>query len=255
MNSLPAHPVDQSLPPVALVHGWGSSYDRTWRGTWLEGELLARGRTLIPVALPGHNPAVTSARPEDYAEIANQLWRMLEDHGCLDAVGFSLGGKLLLRLAAEHPSRFRRLVTAGVGENLFSVENGEMVSAALFHGIPEGAPDGLRQVVEEALASGNDLSAMAAVICRPPRPFDAGLLAKITAEVVMVAGENDDIARSPDAVTRSLPNGRLVLIPGLGHVETPAARAVQECALTFLSEERGCPAQALPQPKPERQHP
>lgn len=239
MNSLPAHPVDQSLPPVALVHGWGSSYDRTWRGTWLEGELVAQGRTVIPVALPGHSPAVTSTRPEDYAEIADQLWRMLEHHGCLDGVGFSLGGKLLLRLAAEYPARFRRLVIAGVGENLFSVENGEAVSSALLHGIPEGAPPGLRQVVEEALASGNDLSAMAAVICRPPRAFDVGLLARITAEVLMVAGENDDIARSPDAVTRLLPNGRQVMIPGLGHVETPALRDVQECALTFLSNEQG----------------
>ncbi|MCO4273812.1 alpha/beta hydrolase [Pseudarthrobacter sp. HLT3-5] len=234
MNSLSAHTVDQSLPPVALVHGWGSSYDRTWRGTWLEGELLARGRTVIPVALPGHSPVLTSARPEDYAEIADQLWRMLEHLGCLDGVGFSLGGKLLLRLAAEHPTRFRRLVIAGVGENLFSVEKGEAVSSALLHGIPQGAPHGLRQVVEEALASGNDLSAMAAVISRPPRTFEVGLLARITAEVLMVAGENDDIARSPDPVTRSLPNGRQILIPALGHVETPALREVQECALTFL---------------------
>lgn len=238
MNAVSAHHVDQSLPPVALVHGWGSSYDRTWRGTWLERELRVQGRTVIPVALPGHSPAVTSARPEDYAEIADQLWRTLEHHGCLDGVGFSLGGKLLLRLAAEHPAHFRRLVIAGVGENLFSVENGEVVSAALFHGVPQGAPDGLRQVVEEALASGNDLSAMAAVICRPPRTFDAALLAKITAEVLMVAGENDDIARSPDTVTRLLPGGRQILIPGLGHAETPALQEVQECALTFLSTEQ-----------------
>jgi pimeloyl-ACP methyl ester carboxylesterase len=239
MNAASAHHVDQGPPPVALVHGWGSSYDRTWRGTWLERELRAQGRTVIPVALPGHSPAVASARPEDYAEIADQLWRTLEHHGCLDCVGFSLGGKLLLRLAAEHPAHFRRLVIAGVGENLFSVENGEVVSTALFHGVPHGAPDGLRQVVEEALASGNDLSAMAAVICRPPRTFDAALLAKITAEVLMVAGENDGIARSPDAVTRLLPKGRQILIPGLGHVETPALREVQECALTFLSNQQG----------------
>lgn len=235
MIALPSHPVDQSLPPVALVHGWGSSYDRTWRGTGLERGLLAQGRTVIPVALPGHSPAVTSARPEDYADIADQLWHTLQHHGCLDAVGFSLGGKLLLRLAAEHPTHFRRLVIAGVGENLFSVENGEVVSTALFHGVPQGAPHGLRQVVEEALASGNDLRAMAAVICRPLRTFDKALLARITAEVLMIAGENDNIARSPDAVTRLLPNGRQILIPGLGHVETPALRDVQECALTFLS--------------------
>ncbi|WP_458779840.1 alpha/beta fold hydrolase [Arthrobacter sp. D3-16] len=238
MNAVSAHHVDQSLPPVALVHGWGSSYDRTWRGTWLERELRAQGRTVIPVALPGHSPDVASARPEDYAEIADQLWRTLEHRGCLDGVGFSLGGKLLLRLAAEHPTYFRRLVIAGVGENLFSVENGEVVSTALFHGVPHGAPDGLRQVVEEALASGNDLSAMAAVICRPPQTFDEELLARITADVLMVAGEDDDIARSPDAVTRLLPNGRQILIPGLGHVETPALREVQERALTFLSNEQ-----------------
>ncbi len=82
MNAMPIQREEQSLPPVALVHGWGgSSYDRTWRGgTWLEGELLAQGRTLIPVALPGHSPGVTSDRPTDYAEIADQVWCTLERH-------------------------------------------------------------------------------------------------------------------------------------------------------------------------------
>lgn len=37
----------------------------------------------------------------------------------VDAIGFSLGARTLLALALDHPDRFRRIVLAGVGDNLF----------------------------------------------------------------------------------------------------------------------------------------
>lgn len=222
------------LPPVVLAHGWGGSYDGTWRGSRLESELVAAGRTVVAVDLPGHGLGPSSHDPADYADIAEQLWARLPQDGPLDAVGYSLGGKLLLRLAAEHPRRFRRLAILGVGQNAFVPENGELIATALSHGTPDSAPEGLRTLLEEVRSSGNDPHALAAVIRRPPRVLDLPALAGIEAEVLLVVGEDDDVAGAPDALAGGLPHNRLLRLPGLGHSATPTARAAQQAAAAFL---------------------
>lgn len=155
-------------PPVVLAHGWGGSYDQTWRGSGLESDLTAAGRIVLTVDLPGHGRRPCSHRPADYSDIAEQLWACLPQAEQLDAVGYSLGGKLLLRLAAEHPGSFRRLVILGVGQNAFVPEDGELLATALLQGIPDHAPESLRTLLEEVRCSGNDLESLAAVIQRPP---------------------------------------------------------------------------------------
>lgn len=222
------------LPPVVLAHGWGGSYDGTWRGSWLESELVATGRTVVAVDLPGHGPGPSSHHPADYADIAEQLGAALPQEERLDAVGFSLGGKLLLRVAAEHPHRFRRLVILGVGQNAFEPENGELIASALVDGTPGSAPAGVRTLVEEVRASGNDLRSLAAVIRRPPRVLDPPTLSRIEADVLLVVGEHDDIAGATDGLAAGLPHHRLVRVPGLGHSATPGMREVQHAAAVFL---------------------
>jgi len=112
--------------PVVLLHGWGGTYQTTWSGSVLERRLRAAGRTVAGLDLPGHGPGPVSHEPKDYELIASQLAMILPHAVVMDGVGFSLGGKLLLQLAAGHPGRFRRLVIGGVGANLFRPENGEV---------------------------------------------------------------------------------------------------------------------------------
>ncbi|GAA3543047.1 alpha/beta hydrolase [Amycolatopsis ultiminotia] len=222
------------LPPVVLTHGWGGSAARTWRGSLLESALVDAGRTVVAVDLPGHGPGRASHDPGDYADLAEQLSATLPSRRPLDAVGFSLGGKLLLRLAADAPGRFRRLVILGVGHNAFAPENAELIATALLDGTPDGAPEEFRTLMTEARTSGNDPHALAAVIRRPTRLLDHAALQRIEAQVLLVVGEDDPIAGPPDELAAALPTGRLVRIPGLGHCATPAAPQVQDAVATFL---------------------
>ena len=119
---------DPDPTPVVLLHGWGGSYAATWRNSTLEHSLRAAGRQVIELDLPGHGTGPVSHEPSDYEFIADLVAESLPADSVLDAIGFSLGGKLLLQLAAEQPARFRRLAVGGVGGNLFRPEAGEAMA-------------------------------------------------------------------------------------------------------------------------------
>ncbi|WP_103348891.1 alpha/beta fold hydrolase [Amycolatopsis sp. CA-128772] len=223
-------------PPVALVHGWGGTYRSTWSGSALERSLFRAGRTVLGVDLPGHGRTPAAHDPRAYADIAEQLHARLPAGRGIDAVGFSLGGKLLLHLAARDPERFRRLVIAGVGANLFRPEYGQAVSAALLGGLPDGAPASLRAVITHALASGNDPRALSAVIRRPSRVLDPVEIAGIQAKLLIVAGSDDFVAQPVTPLARALPSAHVVVVQGLDHLDTPRSEALAELAGPFLTQ-------------------
>lgn len=220
--------------PVVLLHGWGTSYATTWRGSELEKSLRDAGRSIVELDLPGHGAGAVSHDPADYEFIADLLARSLPAEVQLDAVGFSLGGKLLLQLAAEQPDRFRRVVVGGVGGNVFRPEAGEAVSRGLLEGLPDDSPAVLRAVVEEARASGNDLHGLAAVIRRPPRPVAPEALSAIRADVLLVVGTDDGIAGAPEALTAALPEAETAVIEGLDHLSTHTSAEFQNRAAAFV---------------------
>jgi pimeloyl-ACP methyl ester carboxylesterase len=227
-------PTTADPTPVVLLHGWGGSYTDTWQDSSLEQALTAAGRTLLRIDLPGHGPLPVSHNASDYTEIARQLDDKLPPSGQLDGVGFSLGGKLLLELASQRPQRFRRLVIAGVGTNIFHREAGETVAKALLDGIAPDAPAALRAVVEAARQSVNDPRGLAAVIRRPSQPVEPDALAAVHAEVLLVVGTGDGIAGALEPLVRALPRATSVVIDGLDHVSTPQADEFSTAAANFI---------------------
>lgn len=224
----------RELPPVVLLHGWGGSYSGTWQDSDLVRSLHRAGRKVIGIDLPGHGRGPVSHEPGDYEFIADLVAAALPRDVVLDAAGFSLGGKMLLQLAAEQPRRFRRLAIGGVGENLFRPEAGDAVSAALLDGLPSDASAALRSVVEEARSSGNDPLALSAVIRRPPRPIDPDVLRAIHADVLLVVGTDDVIAGSLTPLADAMPTAGAVVVPGLDHMSTPRSPEFQGRAAAFL---------------------
>ena len=105
--------------PVLLVHGWGSSFERTWVATGVSALLEDAGRTVIGVDLLGHGAAPKPHDPEAYRDLTGRLVEALPAAGPADAVGFSLGAITLLELACRQPELFGRLVLAGIGANVF----------------------------------------------------------------------------------------------------------------------------------------
>src|SRR5882757_2765330 len=115
--------------PVALVHGVGSSFEHGWRATGWVDLLGDAGRPVVPIDLLGHGTADAPHDPEAYAHLDAILEAALPD-GEIDAIGFSLGAQLLLRIASRTPERFGRLVVIGVGANMFRADDAGMLASA-----------------------------------------------------------------------------------------------------------------------------
>src|SRR5205814_5056039 len=90
-------------PPVLLVHGFASSAEHNWRHPgWLD--LLADcGRETIAIDLPGHGTAPKPADPAGYQGVEAHMAAAVQGREPLDAIGFSAGAHVLLRLADPEP--------------------------------------------------------------------------------------------------------------------------------------------------------
>jgi pimeloyl-ACP methyl ester carboxylesterase len=221
------------MPPVVLLHGFATSSARTWWETgWLD--LLAdAGRETVPVDILGHGKADKPHDPEAYADLEGWVAERLPD-GPVDAVGFSLGARLLLGVAIAEPQRFRRIVTLGVGRNLFQRGGSDVIVDAIEAG---GAPENPAAGYFARLADHpeNDREALVACLRAPMRLLTAAELGRVTAPALVVIGERD-FCGPGDPLVEALPDARLVVLPRTDHFSTPKDFIAIDEALRFLGE-------------------
>jgi len=219
-------------PPVLLVHGFASSAEHNWRQPgWLD--LLADcGRETIAVDLPGHGTAPRPADPASYDNVEAHVATAIEGREPLDAIGFSAGAHVLLRLAADEPNRFRRLALLGIGRGVLIPADPKPIIAALT-GNPD--PENVPGMVFRRLADGlgNDRDALIAFLRRPQRPLTETDLARITTQVLVVLGDKDP-AGPGDGLVAALPDARLVTLRGVDHFGTPGDVRCMQAVLDFL---------------------
>jgi len=139
-----------SDPAVLLVHGFASSAEHNWRRPgWLD--LLAEARReTIAVDLLGHGRAPRPASPAGYEAVEAHVAAAIGGREPVDAIGFSAGAQVLLRLAADQPGRFRRLALLGIGARALERGDPEPIVAAL-QGDPD--PENVHGMVFRRLAS------------------------------------------------------------------------------------------------------
>jgi pimeloyl-ACP methyl ester carboxylesterase len=219
-------------PAVLLVHGFASSAEHNWRHPgWLD--LLADcGRETIAIDLPGHGTAPKPADPAGYQGVEAHVAAAVEGREPVDAIGFSAGAHVLLRLAADQPGTFRRLALLGIGRGVLDPADPEPIVAALT-GEPD--PENVTGTVFRRLADGpgNDRAALIAFLRRPQRPLTQADLARITTQVLVVLGEQDQ-AGPGDSLVAALPDARLVTLRGVDHFGTPADVRCMQAVLGFL---------------------
>jgi pimeloyl-ACP methyl ester carboxylesterase len=222
-------------PPVLLVHGFASSFERNWREPGWVDILTDVGREVIAVDLPGHGTAPKSHDPEDYGDLALAVTAVLPAEP-VDAIGFSLGGRLVLLAASREPQRFRRIVVAGVGANLFRRDSADaeaMARAVETGAAVDGDPPAAGAFARFGQADGNDPIALAACMRRTGPGLEPADLATVTCPVLVVLGDLD-FAGPADPLVEALPNVKFVSLHKLDHFGTPKDFRFIDAAIEFL---------------------
>ena len=223
-----------AAPPVVLVHGWGGSFETTWRQSGFTELLSEAGREVIGVDLLGHGEAPKPHDPAAYADMTTRIVDVLPD-GPVDIVGFSLGAITTLRLATRRPELFNRMVLSGVGRNLFErdVERGQRILAGV-EGTSDPEDNEARLFGQYATQPGNDREALAAVMRRPDEGvFTPEELKVLECPVLVVIGDRD-FAGPADQLVEALPDAKLVVLRNTDHFATPESFGFIDAVLGFL---------------------
>ena len=229
--------------PVVLVHGWGGSFATTWERSGFSMLLADAGRPVIGVDLLGHGRAPKPHDPDAYADLTTRVFEAIDEHAgpdtAVDAVGFSLGAMTLIRAALARPARFRRLVLAGVGANVF--ERDEAATAEIVAAIESGsdstdtdAGNRARLFAQYAHQQDNDPVALAAIMKRAPgTPLAPADLAPITCPVLVAVGDRDFVLPA-DGLVAALADAKLASLRRTDHFATPESFDIIDAALEFL---------------------
>ncbi len=219
--------------PIILLHGLAGSTATTWQSNgWLD-LIEEGGRTAVGIDQLGHG---TAAKPHDsaaYDGLEDQVLVEAPD-GMLDAIGFSMGARTLLYLAATNPDRFDKIVVSGVGANLFDTDPSR--HQAIRDGIA-GNPAEDNPVAQYFAGLANqpdvDAAALKAVLGRTSPSLTKEMIASISIPVLVVLGDKD-FAGPATPLLETLPNATHVALRNTDHFATPKSFDFIDAALEFL---------------------
>jgi pimeloyl-ACP methyl ester carboxylesterase len=217
---------------------------------------LAKQRQVIGVDLHGHGRTALGDRPIRYRDMADDLALVIKQlgHERVDVMGYSMGGAVALRLAAQHPQRVRRLVivSAPYAQDGWFAEMLPM-QASLSAAMAD-------QMKDTPMHQG-----YAAIAPRPqdfPRlldrmgelmrePYDwAGEVEKLAMPVMLVYGDSDMVR--PEHIVKfyqllggglkdagwqreHMSKNRLAIVPNLTHYEMFSVPGLAATVLPFLN--------------------
>ncbi|WP_242823238.1 2-succinyl-5-enolpyruvyl-6-hydroxy-3-cyclohexene-1-carboxylic-acid synthase [Thermaerobacter subterraneus] len=238
--------------PALLLHGFTGS-TATWVGVWSQ---LAAAGPLLAVDLLGHGRSAAPAGPDRYRmeEQVADLVALLDRLGIgrVHLVGYSMGGRVALSLAAAAPERVASLVLESSSPGLADPAEREArrrSDEALARRIEEEGVGAFTRAWEELplFAGLKDLdpaaraSVRAARLAQRPRGLAGSLrgmgagvqpplwdrLPDLPMPVLCLAGAADaKYAALARTMAERIPRGRAVIVPGAGHtvhLEEPAA--------------------------------
>jgi pimeloyl-ACP methyl ester carboxylesterase len=210
------HEIGQGRPLV-LIHGYMSSATVMAQGGFAE-RIVGRGYRVILPDLRGHGD---SAKPHEAAAyppdaLADDGLALIEHLGLTDydLGGYSLGGRIVIRLLARGATPGRAIVGGqGLEAVIHTVGRGGHFRRVLtnFGTFEPGTSE--RATEDWVTSSGGDPVALVRVL---DTFADTTMeeLARITIPVLVLTGADDGHNDTAAALASALPNGRYVMLPG-----------------------------------------
>ena len=218
--------------------------------------MLAANRQVIGVDLHGHGRSSLGERAISLVDMGDDMAAILKQlgHEQVDVLGYSMGGGVAFRLAAQHPERVRRLViaSAGYAQEGFFPELLPM-QAQVGAGMAEAMKETPMYKSYVAVAPHPEdfpklLDRMGAFM-RTPYDWSADVK-KLTMPVMLIYGDSDMFR--PEHIVKfyqllggglkdagwqreHMPKNRLAILPDLTHYEMFMAPGLAKTALPFLN--------------------
>ncbi|WP_226004062.1 alpha/beta fold hydrolase [Natrinema salinisoli] len=233
---------DGTAAPIVLVHGFASSRHDNWYDWDWDEALLGAGRRVIALDCRGHGESEKPHAPEAYdtATMAADVIRLLDHLGIdqADLLGYSMGGRIGLEALYTYPERFNAGVLAGIGSaTLEASDAGERIADGLLTDDPDELSDPVgKRFRTFAETTDNDLEALAACARSRTPPADWEQLSDVERPVLIVAGEDDDVAGDPRELAARFPDGEAVVVSDADHLTTVPNERFTDAAVTFLEE-------------------
>ncbi len=217
--------------PIILLHGAFYTISMNW------GQLipeLSKTRQVIAIEMQGDGHSPYSERKLDIATLASDVEKVMDylKIDSADVAGYSMGGSVAYQFAVQSPKRLRKLV---VISSTYKTKGWlPEVNGAFKNFKPEFFDNTPLKAGYDAVAPDKTKWTMFVrqMIAFAGTPFDMGdsNIAKITAPVLIISGDNDGLDKIELMKTYQLlgggvsadlgpmPKSQLAMVPSQGHV-------------------------------------
>ncbi|HZZ88006.1 MAG TPA: alpha/beta hydrolase [Caulobacteraceae bacterium] len=237
-------PAGEAAGTVFLVHGFATSRAENWRRLGWYGAFERKNYRLVALDLRGHGESDKPHDPSAYGgDVLVGDIVALMDHlslGRVDLLGYSMGSRLSLQTAIEHPERIANLIVGGVGERMLKPPPAEApkmtMAEAMRAADPESIPDktmkGFRLFADQ---QGEDRLALAAFTeGRAGAALGPDDLLGVRAPTLVVAGSRDELAGDPQALANAIPGAKSVTLPACDHFSAIPHALFKAAVFDFL---------------------
>jgi pimeloyl-ACP methyl ester carboxylesterase len=225
----------QGGTPLVLLHGAFSATGTSFGGL-LPG--LAAARRVISFELQGHGHTADIDRPMSLDAMAADVAAALDalDVPIADVFGYSMGGSVALRVALDHSSKVRKLVTLSTAFRRDGVHPGLLES---FKDVPASAMHGTPwfeeyQRIAPRPGEFDKLWDKKNAMDRVTPDIPEARIRALTQPVLLIAGDSDLITLEHMTLffrllgggvfgdlPAGLPRSQLAILPGVSHVSAP----------------------------------
>ena len=227
---------------LILVHGFASNRHEGWRRTGWYQALERRRVRCVALDQRGHGESAKPHEPEAYerARLAGDVIALM-DHlglGQVDLFGYSMGSRTALAATLAAPGRFSNLILGGgggamIGERTLPAGN-PMADGMLADdpaSITEPMLKSFRQFADE---QGEDRKALAACTRTVNPPWDKDAIATLQMPVLVVTGQRDTLAGSPEDLAAAFGEGQAKVLPGCDHFSAIPHGLTKAAVFDFL---------------------